>query len=88
LIGNMPLQIARDKIVGILYRIYEIVTRQGLNSLSGGTERIGLLTISLPWREGLGEQTIGLTNCDTPAGSQGSFSGFNSREIIGGELAC
>jgi hypothetical protein len=51
----MPLQIVRDKIVGIMYRIYEIVTHQRLNSLSGGTERIGLLTIPFPWREGLGE---------------------------------
>ena len=45
----------RDKIVGIIYCLYEIVTRQRLNSLSGGTERIGLLIIPLPWREGLGE---------------------------------
>ncbi len=55
LIGKMPLQIVRNKIVGKMYRIYEIVTRQRLNSQSGGTERIGLLIIPLPWREGLGE---------------------------------
>jgi hypothetical protein len=38
-----------------MHYIYEIVTRQRLNSLSGGTEKIGFLIIPLPWREGLGE---------------------------------